>query len=174
MAAASSRPDPISDAPHAAGAVLETSCAAVGVLVEQEQRRLVARESIAAGTLIFVIAGRESATPTRYSVQVARDLHIECDDLPPGLERVRHRYWMYLNHHCEPSAWVRGREVVALRDIAPGEGVTFDYNTTEWDMASPFDCHCGSADCVGTVRGLSHLSEARRAKIAPYIASYLG
>lgn len=179
MAAAPSHPEPAEGpsrpegVPHAAGAILDTACPSVAVLVEHDQRRLIAAQPIAARTVIFTIEGRESRTPTRYSVQVAGDLHIDSDDLPPGLERARHRYWMYLNHHCQPSAWVRGREVVALRDIAPGEGVTFDYNTTEGSMASPFACHCGAAECLGEIRGANHLSPAERARVAPYLADYL-
>jgi hypothetical protein len=51
--------------------------------------------------------------------------------------------------------------------------VTFDYNTTESSMASPFDCHCGSALCVGLVRGADHLTPPQRARLASYLADYL-
>lgn len=46
--------------------------------------------------------------------------------------------------------------LVALRPIAPGEGVTFDYDTTEEDLRGDrggFECHCGAANCRGKVLG---------------------
>lgn len=161
------------DAPPVAGATLPTDCELVGVLVEHEQRRLIAVRPIRAGTSIFQLEGRETTVATRYSVQVARDVHLDPDDVAYPMDRVRSRSWMYLNHHCEPSAWIHERVLVALRDIAPGEGVTFDYNTTEWDMASPFDCHCGSAHCVGRVRGAKHLTPEQRARVERWLAAYL-
>jgi len=158
---------------YPAGTVLATNCAAVGVLVEAGQRRLVATKDISAGTEIFTLVGRESRQPTRYTIQVGAEFHLECDDLADDAGRVSERYWMYLNHSCTPSAWVRGLSVVALHDIAAGEGVTFDYNSTEWDMAESFECHCGTAACVGRVSGYKHLDAAGRARIAGHVAEYL-
>jgi hypothetical protein len=153
--------------------VLDTSCPAVGVLVEPTQRRLVAVIPIAAGTEIFTLVGRETRVATRYSLQVGPARHLDSDDLPTDDARVRDRYWMYLNHSCEPSAWIRGLGVVALRDIAVGEGVTFDYNATERTMAEPFACDCGTASCVGRVAGYAHLNATQRARIRPYVSAYL-
>lgn len=158
---------------YPAGTLLVTSCAAVGVLVEPTQRRLVATAPIAAGSVIFTLVGRETRVATRYSIQVGPEMHLDSDDLPTDDARVRERYWMYLNHSCDPSAWVRGLAVVALRDIAVGDGVTFDYNATEQAMAEPFDCHCGAASCVGRVSGYAALSPERRERIKPYVSAYL-
>ena len=161
------------DVPHAPGVILDTDSPLVGVLVEHDQRRLIALAPIARGTPIFRLEGRRTAVPTRYSIQTGVGEHLDPGDMEHPMQRVRTRYWMYLNHHCEPSAQVRDLTVTALRDIAPGDGVTFDYNTTESSLASPFDCHCGSASCVGLVRGAEHLSAPQRARVAPYLAEYL-
>lgn len=150
-----------------------TSCPSVGVLVEASQRRLVAAAPISAGSVIFTLVGRETRVATRYSIQVGPEMHLDSDDLPTDEARVRERYWMYLNHSCEPSAWIRGLSVIALRDIALGEGVTFDYNATERSMAEPFDCHCGTSACVGRVAGFAHLDAAGRERIRPYLSEYL-
>ncbi len=155
------------------GTVLVTSSPAVGVLVEEQQRRLVAVRDVRAGEIIFSLVGRETRVATRYSIQVGPEMHLDSDDLATDDERVRERYWMYLNHSCEPSAWVKGLSIIALHDIAAGEGVTFDYNTTEWDMASPFSCGCGTASCVGTVQGYKHLSPPARDRLQGYLAEYL-
>ncbi len=141
------------------GTVLVTSSPSVGILVEEAQRRLIAVRDIRAGEELFSLVGRETRVATRYSIQVAPEMHLDSDDLAMDDERVRERYWMYLNHSCAPSVRVHGLAIIALHDIAAGEGVTFDYNTTEWDMASPFACHCGAAACVGTVRGAKYLSQ---------------
>ena len=44
-------------------------------------------------------------------------------------------------------------EMVARRDIEPGEEVTFDYATCESTVeAFRMDCKCGSKECRGVVR----------------------
>lgn len=159
--------------PYPAGTILATSCPLVSVLVETSQRRLIATQAIRTGDTLFTLEGRESDIPTRYSIQIGLHEHLDSDDLADDASRVRDRFWMYLNHSCAPSAGIRGREVVALHDIAPGEGVTFDYNTTEWEMASPFDCHCRAPDCVGRVAGYRRLNITQRSRIQPYVSEYL-
>ena len=60
---------------------------------------------------------------------------------------------MCLNHSCEPNVGIVGQIVFrAMRDIMPGEELTFDYATgddDDWKM----ECRCGAADCRGTVTG---------------------
>ena len=54
----------------------------------------------------------------------------------------------FTNHSCAPNAVLRIRqgrvEFYAMRDIAPGEEISFNYLTSEWDMAAPFTCGCGT------------------------------
>ena len=70
------------------------------------------------------------------------------------IEQPLDRYrWRFLNHSCEPNAEFAGRNLVAIRKIKPSEQITFDYNTTENDLSSPFECHCESDNCCGVVRG---------------------
>lgn len=162
-----------SDEPHLPGTVLRTDNPLVGVLVEQAERRLVTTTAIAEGTVLFRIEGHETRTPTKYSLQVGRDLHLDQRGARDATDRVRRFYWRYMNHACAPTTFIRDREVIAARDIAALEGVTFDYNTTEYDMAEPFHCRCGSADCVGLVRGAKHLTPAQRARVADRLPDYL-
>jgi hypothetical protein len=100
-------------------------------------------------------------------------LHLDQDCARDELDLVRHYFWRYLDHACDPSTVIRDREVIAVRDIAEGDGVTFNYNTTEYDMAEPFRCRCGSARCVGMVRGARHLTPAQRARLARWLPAYL-
>jgi hypothetical protein len=48
-------------------------------------------------------------------------------------------------------------KVVALKPIAEGDEMTFFYPSTEWDMAQPFKCQCGSNKCLGEIRGAAHI-----------------
>lgn len=159
--------------PRAAGTLLRCDCDLVGVLVTSRGRRLVAIRPIAEGTRIFTLTGRETQVPTRFSVQVGPSLHLDQECARDENDLVRRYFWRYMDHACEPATAIREREVIALRDLARGDGVTFDYNTTEYDMAEPFRCHCGSARCVGLVRGALHLSPAERARLAPQLPAYL-
>lgn len=158
---------------HPPGALLRCDSDSVGVLVTQDGRHLIAIRPVAAGTTLFSLIGRESPTPTRYSVQVGPGLHLDQDCARDITDVVHRFYWRYMDHHCDPTTVIRGRAVIALRHIAQGERVTFDYNTTEYDMAESFRCHCGSARCVGMVRGARHLTARQRARLMPWLAEHL-
>lgn len=158
---------------HPLHTILRCDSELVGVRVQDHHRRLVAIRDIERGTRIFHINGRETTTPTRYSVQVGANLHIDEGDAHDEFELVRRYFWRYLDHACEPTTLIRDRDVIAVRDIAEGEGVTFHYCTTEYDMATPFACHCGSPRCLGTIRGARHLSATERRRIAKWTADYL-
>jgi hypothetical protein len=155
------------------GTLLGCDSDLVGVLVTGQGRRLVAIRPIAEGTHVLTITGRETQVPTRHSVQVGASLHLDQECARDELDLVRRYFWRYLDHSCDPVAVIRDRELIALRDIGEGDGVTFDYNTTEYDMAAPFRCHCGSVRCVGMVRGARHLTPAQRARLARWLPDYL-
>lgn len=57
-----------------------------------------------------------------------------------------------INHSCEPSLEERNRTGYALRDIRKSEEVTIDYDKIAY-LEKPFECHCGSKNCRGFVRG---------------------
>jgi len=60
----------------------------------------------------------------------------------------------YVNHSCDPNCEAvndRGKIwVVAVRDIEPGEELTYDYG---YDIEHFLDhpCYCGSKNCVGYI-----------------------
>jgi hypothetical protein len=138
---------------------------------------LFAARDIAAGTTVLLIEGTLQRHPTRYSIQLDVDVHIEADGTLPDAEMRRMHPWRFLNHSCDPNATVQARALVALRPIAAGEQITFDYTTTEGSMTEPFDCLCGASGCVGTVRGFLHLlpaqQQARRERLAPHLRALL-
>ena len=65
-----------------------------------------------------------------------------------------HSLAMFLNHCCEPNCETEeddhGRVwVMAIRDIAEGEELTYDYCLYDGDGEEP--CYCGAAACRGTM-----------------------
>jgi hypothetical protein len=133
---------------------------------------VVATRAIAPGERVLTFDGEEGDTPSRFSVQVGRDLHVSppADVIRDG--RLDAFEWRFLNHSCRPNARIVGRDVVAIGMIAARQEVTFDYNTTEYDMAAPFRCRCG--DCGGAeIRGARFLSEAERRGREHLLAGHL-
>ncbi len=66
----------------------------------------------------------------------------------------------FINHSCDPNceSVIEGGRVYidALRDINPGEELTYDYKLTRdgpyrRELAERYACHCGSPDCRGTM-----------------------
>lgn len=117
-----------------------------------------AAKPIAAGQPILPFTGPllkyAQTTHQTYALQIAPDTYIgasgNADD--------------YVNHSCEPNAGmiIRGTDVtlVAIRDIAAGEEIFFDYSTTLDEDDFEFDCACGSTACRGRIRDGKHLPEA--------------
>ncbi len=113
--------------------------------------RLITQAPFRAGQEICRISAyRIVRRPNVQSIQIGRNRHL--DDL--GL-------LAYLNHSCLPNTLVNTEALLlcALRDIEAGEELTYFYPSTEWDMAQPFKCLCGAAECMGLVEGAKHLSE---------------
>lgn len=80
----------------------------------------------------------------------------------------------YLNHSCNPSAGVRGKNIiVAMRDLKKGEEVTIDYALSETYPLWHMRCKCGSKNCRGIVKPYQDLSDQRRAKYVPYTSKYI-
>ena len=47
------------------------------------------------------------------------------------------------------------------RPLRVGDKLTFFYPSTEWTMAQPFECRCGSAGCLGVIRGAGEMGRGR-------------
>jgi len=75
---------------------------------------------------------------------------------------------MFINHSCDPNCETEQDEngrifVSAIRDIAPGEELTYEYNLHDSDEDDQ-DCYCGAGACRGTM--FSDLEIKRRARRA--------
>lgn len=62
----------------------------------------------------------------------------------------------FVNHSCEPNCFIRNERdkvwIVAKRDIALGEELSFDY---AYDVPVPDQCRCGSPRCRGTMTSVT-------------------
>lgn len=111
----------------------------------------VLKEDCRQGEIILMIKGKEVGERGKYSIQVAENIHIF-----PNEESGK-----YINHSCNPNTKItKDRVFVALRDIKSGEEITFDYDTTEDEIAKKFTCLCGSSNCRGEVVGRKNLVRA--------------
>ena len=118
---------------------------------ETNQKALFADISFAPGDVICKFnAGITQSFATYLTVQTSADKHIT---LSP-------EFLQYINHSCSPNVFFNTTtmELVCLQAMQPGDEFTFFYPSTEWEMAQPFVCNCGSAACLQLINGASHLS----------------
>jgi len=81
-----------------------------------------------------------------------------------------HGVAMFLNHSCDANCEtdeINGRIwIKAIRNIAAGEELVYDYNLYDGDE-DPAICNCGAANCRGSMYSVDELkSRARAAKKA--------
>lgn len=116
------------------------------------QRHLHASRSFHKGEVIISFGAREILSePTYLTLQTDIGKHIL---LSPEIVQ-------FCNHSCTPNVFfdTTMMEFRAIADIATGEEMTFFYPSTEWEMAQPFQCHCGTSKCLGLIRGASAIPE---------------
>ena len=122
---------------------------------------------------VIKLEGVISDHPTRYSIQLGKNKHL---NLPAGVNgKIEDPdfFWTYLNHSCQPNGYIDTADLTfrALRNIERGEECTFNYLTTEYEMAAPFVCRCGAAKCFGLIQGSKHLSPEQREELASHTAT---
>ncbi len=112
-------------------------------------RGLFAAEWIPVGTLVAVCGGQPMISDDfvhldhelqAKSIQVADNVFLVPGDLSSPV--------CLINHSCEPSLRLAGDiTLVAARDIAVGESLTYDYATSDSAAYDEFECLCGSPGC---------------------------
>ena len=119
---------------------------------------LITNREIFTNEVVFVLQGEFTDQPSKYSIQIGEGRHLE--PLPNDLGDVGSLI-RFFNHSCDPSTFLNLEDLTvrALRDLEPGEEVTFNYNATEYDMANPFECHCNARNCLGYIRGFKYSLE---------------
>lgn len=98
-------------------------------------------------------------------VQVSESLYLVPNPVGPG-DRM--------NHSCDPNAGMQGQiALVALRDIAPGEEICFDYAMTDSSDYDEFECACRSPRCRGRITGRDWTLPELRERYRGYFSTYL-
>lgn len=135
----------------------------------QHGRGVFVRAPVAAGTPLLAFQGprlrRSQIDPNDYHLQIGPDLYLG----PSGAADD------YVNHSCDPNSGFHADFVLyALRDIAAGEELTWDYSCAidEADFAG-FPCACRSPRCRGVIRSFRHLDAATRDRLRAYALPYL-
>ena len=84
----------------------------------------------------------------------------------------------FINHSCEPNCgFTDDNTLVAMRKIAAGETVTFDYAMSDTKSIFDFDCWCGSSKCRQRLTGndwqLPDLQKRYAGWFAPHVAQLI-
>ncbi len=117
-----------------------------------------ATEKIHTGETVVVKGGYVMTTAERDAVgESLGPSEIQIDDalfIGPATEAEREGGMMHLNHSCAPNVGVQGQiAFVAMRDVAAGSELTFDYAMTDDEPGMEMACNCGASDCRGTITG---------------------
>ena len=81
-----------------------------------------------------------------YAVPISDQVYAIWDEDPNA--------WAPQNHSCEANTRYDGLNVVAARDVKPGEELTLDYHELLDGESEAFDCRCGARSCRGRVQGI--------------------
>lgn len=94
------------------------------------------------------------------------DLYLVSDDMPePG---------DMLNHSCNPNCGMSGSTVlVAMREIAVGEEITFDYATCDASDYDEFACLCGQLACRQVVTGADWRDPVIQVRYSVWFSAYI-
>ncbi|WP_193185814.1 SET domain-containing protein [Nisaea sediminum] len=144
---------------------------------EIEGTGLRAVRPIAVGDLLIVKGGhvfnrerRDDLAKTLGPAEIQIDDHLF---IGPDRPEDRDSGMMYLNHSCDPNVGMVGQIAFhAMRDIAAGEELAFDYATgddDDWKM----ECRCGAENCRRTVTGRDWRMPELQARYAGWFSAYL-
>ncbi len=137
---------------------------------ETAGRGVFATRPIPGGTFLCQCTGtlRNTADlrPDMYAMMVGEDLWLTS----PG-ENVDD----YFNHSCEPNVGFPTGEAafIALRDIAGGEELCWDYSTSMTEAGWAMPCMCGAPKCRQTIRAFQELPAEDRRRLLPWALDYI-
>jgi len=137
-------------------------------------RGVFAVRPIQAGELLAVLGGevltgdmllRLPPSQHRLTIQVEEDLYLWSSREGPA---------DWFNHSCSPNAGLSGQiGLVAMRPIASGEEVCFDYAMCDGSPYDEFACACEAPNCRQYITGndwrLPELWERYAGYFAPYL-----
>jgi hypothetical protein len=79
-----------------------------------------------------------------------------------------------VNHSCDPNCGIRAKTtIVAMRDILPGEELSWDYAMTEDSDWYCNGCQCGTDECRGTIGPYRDLPAERQYAYRDFTSDWL-
>lgn len=144
----------------------------VKVIKKGQYYSVVSTRNISKGEPILKLQGAVSDFADKYSLQIGEKKHLFAFSERPDDETSVFRF---LNHSCSPNSYfdMPHGTLLALKDIPANEEIVFHYCTTEYEMASPFQCLCGSKNCLSEIRGYKYLSQENKNELASQLAPHL-
>jgi hypothetical protein len=80
----------------------------------------------------------------------------------------------WINHSCDPNLGLSGQiTLIALRDIAVGEEVCYDYAMSDGSNIDEFSCQCGAPACRRSVSGRDWMNPALQKAYVGHFSPYL-
>ncbi|MBI5733119.1 SET domain-containing protein-lysine N-methyltransferase [Candidatus Jorgensenbacteria bacterium] len=142
---------------------------------------LFAIELIKAGEKILIWGGLYVHKKEAEKAKSEGKFVMQCDeDLYSVEDRRGGDKTYFINHSCEPNAWMGDMfTIVARRDIVPDEEVTIDYAVFGVDSfyVSKWECVCGSMNCRKRITGkdwmLPELQERYRGHFLPVLNRWI-
>jgi len=106
-------------------------------------------------------------SPTRTSMQIDDGIYQECVDS----EAVE----IFFYHSCNPNGYINFQDLTyrALNNIKKGAELSFNYNSTEWDMLERFQCQCKFENCYGQIHGFKYLNLQQKKELKPILSPFL-
>jgi SET domain-containing protein len=72
----------------------------------------------------------------------------------------------FINHCCDPNCEadeIKGRVIIrAIRNIAAGEELGYDYNLYDGDPEDSAPCWCGAKNCRGSMYSKKELAKRKK------------
>jgi hypothetical protein len=139
-------------------------------------RAVVCVEAIKKGEYIGTIGGQAMTLSDAMAMpQEERSQCLQVDDnIVLWISDFRETLADWINHSCDPNTGFAGQiTLVAMRDIAPGEEVCFDYAMSDGSHIDEFPCACGALQCRGTVTGNDWKRTELRARYGSFFSPYL-
>lgn len=128
-------------------------------------KAIFATQEINKDELIFGFGGEILNVADKYSIQIDDNKHLsgsgDINDL--------------LNHSCNPTGYFDfdTLDFKAINDIEEGGEVTFNYLTSEWEMAVPFDCKCESSNCFEIIKGFKFCTPDQKKGMEEFLSPFI-
>ena len=141
---------------------------------EKGFKGLFVREPVKKGELLTLYMGELIDGAVLDTLPPAEQVHILQIEEDLYINPVREELAHLVNHSCEPNTGFAGQiSTVALRDIAVGEEICFDYAMCDGSPYDEFRCLCGSANCRQTISGNDWQRPELWERYAGYFSPYI-